>query len=267
MKELLYNLLRLALPMLALSCEAETDWNLQTGDEFIVADCIITNELKYQELLLYWSSGHPNHTPEGFSGVTAELSDGNNTFTFSEDLNQPGHYVSVNPFMASAGKNYRLTLSYGDHADTAYASMIGVAPLDVIEITPSDDYFRLTYHESSPASMTEVHYDWSGDPLYCEKYGSNEAAEVFYSLDNIDIGKQFPPDKQIILFPHGTQIIRKKYSLNDDHQRFVRSLLLETEWRGGLFDVEQGNVPTNFQHGVRGWFAACAVVTDTTNFQ
>ena len=249
------------------SCELKTDWDLQKSNAFLVADCIITNEMKQHELWLYRSVSELNQLPEGFSGVAVELSDGSGAVEFTEDPGNPGHYISVIPFMATAGKSYRLTLSYNGLADTAYASMTGVTPLEAIDIAPSEGYYRFVYHEGTPACMMEVHYDWSADSLFCKQYGACQASEVFYSLDNIDVGKLFAPDKQAILFPHKTEIIRRKYSLTEEHQQFIRSLLLETEWRGGLFDVEQGNVPTNFHHGVRGWFAACAVVADTTFFE
>jgi hypothetical protein len=250
-----------------LSCEEQTAWEIMPGENFLVADCIITNEMKVHELRLYRSASQINQPPEGFPGVTVQLDDGSSVVSFAEDIDEPGRYLSVVPFMATAGRNYRLILSYNDLADTAYAVMTGVSPLEPLTVEASDGAFRVVYQESAQASMTEVYYDWSADPTYCGQYGSCKATEMFYSLDNIDVGKEFAPDKQIVLFPHNTQIIRRKYSLSEEHQRFIRSLLLETEWRGGLFDVEQGNVPTNFRHGVRGWFAACAVVSDTTFFE
>jgi hypothetical protein len=249
------------------SCEHQTEWNFQEGDALLVVDCIITNELKYHDLRLYGSSDGLNQLPAGITGAAVALDDGDKTVVFNEDTDDPGRYISADPFIATAGKNYRLTYTYNGYSDTAFASMAGVSPLEAAEIAATDGYYRLIYHESSPPSMTEVLYNWSEDAQYCEQYGNCLASEIFYSLDNIDIGKEFPPEKQVILFPHKTEIIRRKYSLSEEHQGFIRSLLLETEWRGGYFDVEQGNIPSNFKHGTRGWFAVCAVVTDTTYFE
>ncbi|HEX2395261.1 MAG TPA: hypothetical protein VHI78_07945, partial [Bacteroidales bacterium] len=97
----------------------------------------------------------------------------------------------------------------------------------------------------------------------CEQYGACNALDVYYVLNNIDLGKIFSPDRQVIKFPHKTTIIRRKYSLTPEHQEFARSLMLETEWRGGIFDAEAGNVPTNFKNGMHGWFAVCTLVSDT----
>ena len=154
-------------------------------------------------------------------------------------------------------------MAFDGYADTAWAEMTGVEPLDDPDVVPSDSLFRLIYHNSRNASMTEVEYDWSAVPGYALTYGAARAGEVFYTLDNIDPGKEFAPDREKILFPTHTTITRRRYALTTDHQAFIRALLLETDWRGGFFDAEPGNVPTNFSHGVRGWFAACSVVSDT----
>ncbi len=260
-------LLPAILILLLVSCEEKTTWELQSSEIFAVADCILTNELKPQELRLYRSSEKLNELPAGISGAVVEIFDGRQTVNFLEDDTEAGKYVSAVPFRATAGIIYRLTISLGEKADTSFAEMFGITLLDDIDIAPKDSLYHLVYHESRDASMMEVYYDWSSLPDFCSKYGACEASEVFYTLDNIDAEKVFAPDRQIISFPEKTRIIRRKYSLSPAHQQFVRALLLETEWRGGLFDAEQGNVPTNFSHGLRGWFGACMVVSDTTHFE
>jgi hypothetical protein len=247
-------------------CERQTSWDLERSERFPVVDCLITNELKQHTLRLHWSSDELNLPPEFIPGAVIELSDGSNTVSFVENAEEPGTYITPDAFMAVAGISYRLTIRFGSIQDTAFASMTGVSPLEDIQIEASDGYFQLVNQSGAGASMTEVAYDWSGDPQYCGQYGSCRAFEVFYNLDNIDVSKEFAPEKQVILFPHNTLIKRRKYSLTTDHQRFIRSLLLETEWRGGFFDTEQGNVPTNFHHGIRGWFGVCSVVADSLYF-
>jgi hypothetical protein len=253
--------------ILIISCEKQTSWELDKSENFPVAECILTNELKYQEIRLYFSLNSLNEDPVGIRDAMIEITDGNMSVAFLSDPLESGHYVSAIPFRASAGRIYRLTVAFEGFADTAWAEMTGVSPLDDIDIAPFDTLFHIVYHDSPQASMTEIQYNWSASPSYCEKYGSCLAAEVFYTLDNIDVAKEFAPDRLIIPFPKGTEIIRRKYSLNDAHQQFIRAMLLETDWRGGLFDAEQGNVPTNFHHGIHGWFALSAVVTDTISYQ
>ncbi len=249
---------------LEISCEEKTSWELQQADTFPVVDCILTNELKQQEVRLYRSAEKLNEFPSGISGAVIAVSDGRQIVIFTEVFSEPGKYISSIPFRATVGIEYRLTVTLDGRTDTAYAEMTGISPPEAIDIAPKDSFYRVIYHDSPDASMMEVYYDWSAMPDFCAVYGHCEASEVFYTLDNIDAEKIFAPDRQIISFPKKTRIIRKKYSLNPAHQEFIRALLLETEWRGGLFDAEQGNVPTNFGEGMRGWFGACMVLSDTT---
>jgi hypothetical protein len=250
-----------------LSCEKETTWDIQPSPTFPVVDCIITNEMKTQELRLYMSSEGLNQQPLPVSGAVIALNDGTSSMTFTEDTSEAGRYISSEPFMASAGNIYTLTIAWGNICDTAFAGMVAITPLETFQIAVYDSLFRFVYHGSSKPSMTEVFYDWSAVPEYCESFGSDKASEVFYTLDNLDVSLLFAPERLVVPFPRNTLIIRRKYSLSEAHQRFLRSLLLETDWRGGLFDVEQGNVPTNFRHGIRGWFAACMVLSDTTLYK
>lgn len=267
MKKLLPASFGLIMLMLIVSCEKQTSWELQKSEKFPVAECMLTNELKYQEIRLCFSVNSLNEDPVGIQDALIEITDGDIPVVFLADPLEPGHYVSAIPFRVSAGRIYRLTISFESIADTAWAEMTGVSPIEDPDIAPLDSLFHLVYHESPQSSMMEIQYDWSASPSYCEQYGSCQASEVFYTLDNIDVAKEFAPEKLVIPFPKGTNIIRRKYSLGDAHQQFIRAMLLETEWRGGLFDSEQGNVPTNFHHGIRGWFAVSAVVSDTTHFE
>lgn len=77
------------LTILMISCELQTNWDIMPDGEFIVADCIITNEMKVHELKLYRSVDQLNIIPEGFSGVLVQLSDGENAVVFEEDAAIP----------------------------------------------------------------------------------------------------------------------------------------------------------------------------------
>lgn len=253
--------------LLVLSCENQTTWDFEQAESYLVADCIITNELKHQVVTLTRSDGIINHSPEGVSGAVINMTDGIHSVSFTEDPVEKGKYLSAVPFRAVVGRKYRITINIDNIFDTAYSEPVGISPLKPLEIVEKDGFYRYVYMESNKPSMTEIFYDWSDDENYCIQYGACQASEVFYTLDNMDISDIFSPDKQIIKFPRKTMIIRKMYSLNNEHQELLRSMLIETEWRGGIFDVEQGNVPTNFSNGLRGWFAACMVLSDTTYFE
>ena len=244
-------------------CEEETQWNLDTAEPIIIVDAIFTNEFKAHEVKIYSSHPNLNGTPEPITGATVKGGLSNIVYTFFESEEEPGTYFSP-PFAIAFDQTYKLEIEYQGKKSEAFASGAYISELKKDTIYQNEEgLYKYVYTGSNTPAMTEVYYNWSHDANYCETYGSCYAAETFYTLNVIDIGQEFAPEKQSIYFPSGTTLTRRKYSLSDDHQEFIRSLLIETEWRGGLFDVEYGNVPTNFTNGVRGWFGICMVLEDT----
>jgi hypothetical protein len=259
-----YNLFLIALLFIA-GCEREYSWKFQSeNNNRLIVDGIITNELKAQSIKLSLSNNGMNSAYRPYSGANITVNDGDSLYEFTESTEEPGIYYST-PFQAVAGKIYSLIIVTGTIYE-ATANMVPVTPLETLwyEKHAKNDLYRYVYSDDMNPSMVEVYYDWSEIPGYCENYGSCRAMETFYTLNNIDVNKEFGPDKEIIWFPEGTKIIRRKYSLSEEHQTFLRSLLMETDWSGGLFDVQHGNVNTNLNNGALGFFGVCMVVSDTT---
>lgn len=252
--------------ILLISCEEFTEWETKPTGQYIIVDALITNESKNHSISVYSSVNKLNGSPSPISGANLKIIGNAQEFVFQENLLKPGEYISNESFGVAAGVDYRLVLEYNGIYDTATSEVVAITPIEPIIIIPFEENFRINYVESSAPSMMEVFYNWSSLPNYCSSYGYCYSSETFYTLNNIDVGSLFPPGKRIISFPEGTEIIRRKYSLNKEHQEFVRSLLLETEWRGGIFDLEPGNVKTNFKHGTLGWFGTSMVLADTTYF-
>lgn len=248
------------------SCEEFTEWKTQNDGQHLVIDALITNENRQHIVYAYTSNAKLNGLPEPVSGIRVKIRANLTEVSFTENPSTAGEYLSDQNFSVAAGVEYEMTIAVDDHYDTAYSEVVGISPMEPIVIIPHGEYYRIVYSESSSPSMMEIFYDWSADSLFSDTYGSPLASETFYTLNNIDVSRLFAPEKQVIYFPKGTSIVRRKFSLNYDHQQFIRSLLLETEWRGGLFDTEPGNVRTNFRNGTLGWFGTCMVLTDTTRF-
>ncbi len=97
-----------AILLLLFSCEEKTTWDIRSSDTFAVADCILTNELKQQEVSLYSSAGKLNEKPVGVSAAVIEVSDGSQTVNFIEDGNRSGKYISAIPFRATVGQNIQV---------------------------------------------------------------------------------------------------------------------------------------------------------------
>jgi hypothetical protein len=262
----LYNtFLILLLSFHLIGCEKAVDWKLKLDNRnLLVVDGVLTNELRPQQIRLSTTIQDLNSPASPSTNAVVEVTDSVNFYLFTEDPNKPGTYFS-NPFIAVVGRNYYLTIQTDTAIYHAQANAVAVTSLKELQLSDeSDNLYSYLNTEDTKPSMTELYYDWSIDTVYCQTYGYCQAAETFYSLNNVDVNKAFGPEKEKIKFPKGTRVIRKKYSLTNEHQEFLRSLLIETEWRGGLFDVQQGNVETNLSNGALGYFAVCMVVSDTT---
>lgn len=250
--------------VLATSCEKEISWKLQQSNvQTMVVDGIITNELKPQHIKLSLVNSEINKPLQALSGAKVTVNNGTTTYEFTES--DPGNYYS-SPFQAVVGKTYKLSIDYQERTFEASATMVSLTPPGAIKY--SFDAGRLLYkyepeNTSNPA-MTEINLDWSNDASYTTLYGNSKARAYYYTLNDIDANKIFAPEKEIIYFPAGTKITRRQYSLTEEHQAFLRSLLMETEWRGGIFDVQPGNVSSNISNGGLGYFGACTVLKDST---
>ncbi len=251
-----------------ISCEKKIDGDFNNdGKEFLIVDGIMTNENKNQIIHLSQSVTSLNSKPLPVSGADISVSDGIFAYLFKEDT--LGRYVSELKFSALINKLYTLNIEYENKTYTAQARAVPVLSqnsLNYVRYNDSLYHFPQAVAEFNPneAAMYEVIADWSFVSGY-ENFSENEthAKMFFYILKTIDVNEIFHPAYEQIYFPKGTKLTVKKYSLSPDHEKFVRSLLMETQWNGGFFDTEEDNVYTNLSEGAFGFFAASNVLSDS----
>ncbi|MBU0763481.1 MAG: hypothetical protein KJ607_01460, partial [Bacteroidetes bacterium] len=142
--------------------------------------------------------------------------------------------------------------------------LLPFSPLHYDTVPGRSELFYITqvsgvYSPGEPA-MWEVFLDWSHVPEYELLPDSSCRARVwYYSLTTVDVSQIFSPQQEQVIFPEGTRIVEKKYSLTLQHEEFIRGMLSETVWRGGYFDVTPANITTNLSEGAIGYFGACTV--------
>lgn len=270
MIKLTLNISLILFACIILSCEKRTYWETETTDQiYIIVEGIITNENINHGITLTLSTPEANSIPAPASGATVFVSDGQDTVWFSEDI-IPGRYVSNTNFIAVVNKIYKLDILYTGSHVYGFSGMLPVTPDSHLTYAYNEDK-ELFYINSETAilnieeaAMFELMIDWSHVPEYSSlPEDSTKAKQYYYSLKTLDVNQIFSPPREIVYFPEGTQIIKKKYSLTPEHEKFIRSVLIETQWSGGFFDVEEGNVFTNLSTGAFGYFGACSVVSDT----
>ena len=262
-------LIHIALIIMLFSCEEKIDFDAESQETIrLVVEGMITNEIKAHEVKLSLPVKNLNEAAQPVSGAFVAITDQQNTFILQEDPENPGLYFTDNSVQGVFGKFYTLYIRIQDYEFTGSSFMVPVEPMQPLNISGCDDsaeIYNLVTIENGDPFMMEIDYDWSS----AEDCPSNmcNAREVVYYLNSVDVNDIFKPEQEKVCFPPGTMIRRTKYSLNDNFQSYIRAMMNETNWRGGIFDVERGNIPTNMSLGAIGYFAAASVVSDSTVYQ
>jgi hypothetical protein len=258
----------LALLLILNSCNEEAiEWELDTHrPDLLVVEGVITNRLGAHEVRITRPVEDPQEIPQPVSKAVVAIFDGSNATLLRET--SPGIYHTNANVRAVYGRMYQLYILHQGREYYAAAWLVPVQPLTALQyrkVQGQDNWYELELRETEDASMVEIELDWShlaGFRNQPDEY--THARIVYYTVKSIDVNKMFRPDKERVYFPVGTRVRRTKYSMNPWQEEFVRTLMAETEWRGGYFDVQPGNVQTNLSEGAVGYFSASTVVADSS---
>ncbi len=248
-------------------CVKETEWiNQGSLPDLIIVDGMLTDIQGSQVIKLRYPVSSLNEIPKPVTGANVIINTEDSSFVLSESTLVPGNYLTRGNFIATAGKTYTLLVFQGDKSFTAKAQMaekINFDPL-IYQKNSEDmlyhvDFVASAFETGNPA-MWEVLMDWSMVPGYTlADTATTRARLLFYTLPTIDVTEIFAPEMEKVSFPAGTVIEQRRYSLTPEHAEFIRALLSETNWQGGLFGTTQANVSTNLSNGAKGFFGVCAV--------
>jgi hypothetical protein len=254
----------LLLTVLMLGCEERIgDFDASSSPPALVVEGVLTNErLRHKiSLTLLHSAQNEQATPA--TGADVTLSAAGVTVQLVEVPAGSGEYYT--PFLrAVSGVTYTLSVNYRNKTFTASDASVPVEPLQPLRYHSTGNLFELSQiANGNDPSYTDHHISWENTPS-CNGSESCQGRVVMYDLQTIDANEIFKAEAARFRFPVNTIVIRKKYSASRSYRTFLRAMLSETKWRGGLFDVQRANVPTNVQGGGIGFFAVSAVLSDTT---
>ena len=249
-----------------IACEHVIDWELKTGDnQKLVVEAIITDEFKIQELQLSLSTNGPNDVPPAIEDAIVNIFVNQDTYAFEHDPARPGHYKSGLPFAATPNTQYDLFIIWQGQEYFAKAFMGAVSPFPPATFTPfaETDSFTVAqvasvYHPTE-AAMYELNINWQ----HIFPSDSSQAKLYYYTFNTVDVSELAPPPRELVVFPRGSIVIEKKFGLQNDFAAFLRAQVMETEWKGGVFDEASASLPTNISNDGLGWFGVCAVKVDT----
>lgn len=259
--------LYIVLCMLMASCVKQASWDVSGGAGNLVAvDGILTNQRSTQTIVINHPVNKLNDTAVPVKGATVIIHTADSTWNLTETPAGSGKYNTPSTFMALLNKTYTLNIYDGSSVYSAKASMVAGATFTQLTYVQNDkdtlyhiDYVASAFSSNQPA-MWEVLLDWSKVPSYLNADTSKcKARLLFYTLPTLDVSEIFAPVVEQVSFPRGTRITERRYSLSAQHAEFVREMLLETSWQGGLFPTAAANVSTNLSAGAVGFFGVCAV--------
>lgn len=251
------------------SCEETIDQSLTTsGSDVLVVEGMLTNESANHVIRLSKPHGQLNAGAVPVTGATVTIIEGDNlVFSLVENPAGSGLY-ETEKMRAVFGETYTLSIQHNGNTYVAQDSSLPVdalPPLRYEKVGGNDPRYRFITEDTGIGPNYINHLISWKQTTYCVDNAACEGLWVAYNLKNIDVNATlFNPGKEDFFFPPGSVVIRRKYAVSEKYRAFLRSMLSETEWRGGVFDVERGNTATNLSAGATGFFAVTTVVADTT---
>ena len=282
----------LVVPLIVASCLEPLEWNGSIEpSERLVVEGLITSETgphvvklsRTQEVIVEGEG-------PGVSGAEVKIYSGTEEFSLTEVA--PGVYHTDSTVRGNVGEVYHLEVLLDDQRYEASALMVPVEPLDPVEIrpwagNPNDpdgfQYFEFTYRSNfgNPVPMkysvnlrlpdsVDRYYpeDWQR-PSWIDRIEQENNGVLRDSTYYLHNGLEPPAlfaygEETYAGFTYGTIFTEKFYSLSSEHYDFIRSVMIETDWRGlGPFGYLPADVPTNLSNGALGWFGASDVTVVT----
>ncbi len=246
-----------------MACERPIDRLVQLEDiNTLIVEGIITNEKKNHVIRLSHPRGQ-NASPVPATNASIQVFEGSTIYLAMEDPVGSGKYITQE-MQAVFGKVYTLRVQYQGKEYSAQDTSVPVEPLPKLSYRKVSELYVLNQIQSgSSPNFIEHDISWK-NTTSCIGGTICEGKIIFYDLKTVDVNDLFKPGKKEFYFPENSTIIRKKYSCSPAFQNFLRSVLSETEWRGGVFDVQRDNTTTNLTGGAIGFFAISTVLSDTT---
>ncbi|HEX2394120.1 MAG TPA: DUF4249 domain-containing protein [Bacteroidales bacterium] len=158
--------------------EKEIKWSLDDYPDMLVVEALITNRPEKQFIYLTKTGPYlSNDVPVKISGAAVTVSDGTNSYSYSESETVSGEYISDSLFQGIPSNTYTLHISLRDPLNnmaeyTANSTMPNGLDLDTIvcEIYPMPDFGFETGEEEEPDTTLLGIYYYGKEPDDPENY-------------------------------------------------------------------------------------------------
>jgi hypothetical protein len=259
------SLISLAFMALLLSsCQEEIDLELNDSFTRLVVEGNITTDSAQQKIMLSTSSSYfSNEKAPIVSGAQIQVFDGNQSYPYVEDPNNPGTYYSQQILKGNPGTRYELKidnvdLGEGENASyTATETMKVPMIVDSIYAIPTEFFgiqgYRVFGFAQEPPTVGDF-YMWRyyvngklvTDTLSKLTFGSDELLNGNY-VQNLELGffdEGLPGDTLTV----------ETNTITEGYYNFIISFIIETIFSGGGFSGPPANIKTNLDNGAVGYF-------------
>jgi hypothetical protein len=260
------------------SCTKVIDFDVSEANIRLVIDGSVTSEFKQHQVKISKTGSYfSGIRPPVVSGASIQVSDGLTIWNYFEKTDEPGTYFSQISFKAEQGKTYSIKVQVEGQEYTASEAMQVGATLDSLDI---QQFFKPIPFENAIDSSYTLSV-WGQEVggqrnYYMWKYkingsfGRTDSLQNIYFLDDKGIDGAYIPGYPIYYIDQkdlisGDTLALYGYTITDEYYQFLRSVLLETYWRGGgPWDGPPANIPTNFTNGALGYFWVAPVSIKST---
>jgi hypothetical protein len=255
----------------------DLDFEGKTNKTLVVEGQITTDTMAHQ-VMLSWTGDFFNKPPQDMvTGAILSITDGEKTFSLSEEVSQPGIYRTSPDVYGEPGKSYTLHIILPDGREFSGTDEL-LPCADIDSIAQTDNYnhgfFGFPYYgydvllyamEPEPVGDYYLYFLYLNDSLV-----TDSLSEVLFASDEFVNGNyinglqtNFIPED--LFKGDSLKVTLEMESIAPAYYEFLSGMLLEI-WRGSPWDGPPANVPSNLNNDARGYFRASDVKRKTRMF-
>lgn len=259
MKNIFLIIITISLALFGCKKKIKLDLNTEENKRLIVDAQFSTFAQEHEVKLQLSSNYYSTDQSVLVSGATVSVSDGTNTFVYSET--SPGVYKTLPTAAAIPEKEYTLTINYNGKTYTAkdYCDEAPILDTVLTEIIYEDNNTDIAGVELKISTQEKAggrdFYAWK---IYVngELRNGEVSEQIAIDGDNYPDGVYF--NERTITFIDevnaGDTIKVAQHAISKFTYESIQAILFQTEFRGGIFDSPPANVPTNMSEGAMGIF-------------
>lgn len=261
----------LGVAVIFISCVEEIDLaelNGPTTNKLVVEGSIISVNKEHSVKLSRTNTAVVTQPAQSVSGALVSISDGESTFWLKEKDLGTGIYLTDSTVKGEAGKTYTLTVEVDNKIYTASDKMEPVKTFSERDNVFTSNYMFGSFERGFTLEIPLTTFGHSEPALREIGFLNSEQAKekdlndksVFYQFPGVEVNGLIPRIAEPIVFFEGDSMYQSRLSMSEAHYKYIKALLIQSEYFGGALGTVPADIPTNLSEGAVGFFSASDVV-------